>query len=37
MSITKVSYAKGRVTVNWNADTKIANGTIQLINMNEVV
>jgi len=32
----KVSYAKNRVTVNWTPTTKIANGTVQLLNAKGV-
>jgi len=36
MSITKVSYAKNRVTVNWTPSAKISSGTIQLLNAKGV-
>ncbi|GBU21464.1 hypothetical protein R80B4_01355 [Fibrobacteres bacterium R8-0-B4] len=32
----KISYAKNRVTVNWNAGSKLASGTVQLLNVKGV-
>jgi len=32
----RVSYAKGRVSVNWNAGSKISTGTVSLVNAKGV-
>jgi hypothetical protein len=32
----KVAYSKGRVSVNWNAGTKVSKGTVQLLNVKGV-